>query len=155
MDLDGATIEQARRNAQDAGVDERVSFHVADAAGLEEPGHRYELVCLFDTLHELSRPVEALRACRALKAPAGAVLVLESRVAEAFRVPADEIERFQYATSVLHCLPAGLVGDSAVGTGTVMRPAVVRAIARDAGFGTIRGHDLENDRFHRLYQLAD
>jgi SAM-dependent methyltransferase len=150
-DLDPATIEAARRNAADAGVDDRVSFHVRDAA--EAPAGSYDLVCLFDALHEMSRPVEVLRTCRALRADTGAVVVMDAKVATAFTAPGDEIERFQYATSVLHCLPACLAGDDSAGTGTVMRPGTVREYARAAGFADARVLPVE-DRFHRLYHLT-
>jgi 2-polyprenyl-3-methyl-5-hydroxy-6-metoxy-1,4-benzoquinol methylase len=152
VDPDGAAVDEARRHAAEAAVDGRVTFHVADAAALLGD-HEYDLVCLFDTLHEVALPVQALRVCRTLCGPRGTVLVLESRVGEAFTVPADEVGRFQYATSVLHCLPAGLVGDGAAGTGTVMRPAALRAWALDAGFATVASYDVD-DRFHRLYRLG-
>jgi SAM-dependent methyltransferase len=151
-DLDEAALAQAFDRAGAAGVADRVSFAHADAATVSTVDE-YDLVCVFDALHELARPVEALRACRKLCAPHGAVLVLDSRVADRLRVPGDEIERFQYATSVLHCLPAALVGTDAVGTGTVMRAPIVRAYARKAGFSTVRIFDLD-DRFHRLYRLT-
>jgi 2-polyprenyl-3-methyl-5-hydroxy-6-metoxy-1,4-benzoquinol methylase len=151
VDLDAESIAQARLNAAQAGVADRVSFHVADAATLAG-GRDYDLVCVFDAAHELARPVEVLRACRQLLAPAGAVLLLESRISDTCRVPADDLERFQYATSVLHCLPAGMVGEGAVGTGTVLRPAVVRSYAREAGFGSVQAYDF-GDGFHRFYRL--
>lgn len=152
VDLDGGAVDQAARNARDRGVADRMTFRVADAAVLAgQPG--YDLVCLFDALHELGRPVDALRACRALCHPGGAVLVLDAQVADGWRVPGNEIERFQYATSVLHCLPAALYGDGAEGTGTVLRPATVRQFAADAGFSAIREFDLP-DRFHRWYRLS-
>ncbi len=151
VDTDDAVIEEARDRAAEAGVADRVSFRAADVTGAALAGE-YDLVCLFDTLHELAHPVAALGACRALRSRSGAVLVLESGAAEAGRAPADDIERFQYATSVLHCLPAGLVGKGAAGTGTVMRPERVRGYAREAGFAAVRSFEL-NDRFHRLYRL--
>ena len=151
VDLDQPAVERARQHADEAGVSGRTRFLAADAGSLTGAG-QYDLVCVFDALHEMARPVQVLRACRALCGPDGAVLLLESQVAERFAAPAGEIERFQYATSVLHCLPAGLAGDGAVGTGTVMRPGVVRSYARKAGFGAVRGYELD-DRLHRLYRL--
>ena len=151
VDLDAESVAEAERNAAQAGVGDRVSCLIADAAALT--GARdYDLVCVFDAAHELARPVEVLRACRELLAPAGTVLVLESRVGDTSQAPAGDLERFQYATSVLHCLPAGMVGEAAAGTGTVMRPALVRAYARDAGFGAVRAYDF-GDGFHQLYRL--
>jgi SAM-dependent methyltransferase len=153
FDIDEAVVAQASDRARQAGVGERVSFAVTDAAMMADAAGTVELVLLLDTLHELARPVEALRACRRLCSGSGVVVVLESRIPDDSRTPGDEIERFQYATSVLHCLPAALVGEDAVGTGTVMRAAIVRRYAVEAGLLTCRSIDLD-DRFHRLYLLS-
>jgi SAM-dependent methyltransferase len=151
FDVDGPTLEAARRNAADRGVADRVVFEVHDAAD-PPPAGVHDLVCLFDALHELARPVEVLRRCRALSA-GGTVLVMDARVAEAFDAPADEIERFQYATSVLHCLPACLAEQPSAGTGTVLRPGMVRDYAAAAGFSRVEVIPID-DRFHRLYRLV-
>lgn len=147
-------IARARANAAAAGLEDRVAFEVGDAGAVPpERAGVHDVVCLFDALHELGRPVEILRACRALAAPAGGVLILDARVARAFHAPADEIERFQYTTSVLHCLPACLADEPSHGTGTVLRPAVVAGFARQAGFTSCDELAIA-DRFHRLYWLV-
>lgn len=153
MDFDPDAIDSARRHAADAGVDDRVEFEVCEASDPPLAG-RYDLVCLFDALHEISHPVAVLRACRSLRGPQGTVLVMDAKVATAFIAPGDDVERFQYCTSVLHCLPAALVGEGSTGTGTVLRPQMVRALAKDAGFGGVTILP-ESDRFHRLYRLID
>lgn len=142
VDPDAETRSLAARNASEAGVPERVTFR---AALEEEP---YDLVCLFDTLHELPAPAEVLAGCRTALDPDGVMLVLDARVAPEFTAPGDEIERFQYATSVLHCLPAA----EATGTGTVLRPAQVSELAAEAGFAGMTELPID-DRFHRLYRL--
>jgi SAM-dependent methyltransferase len=153
VDADADTLGMAEDNAKEAGCAHRVRFVHADVAGWRDPDG-FDLVGVFDTLHELTRPVPALRACRALRAADGAVLVLDARTADRFAAPGDEIERFQYATSVLHCLPASLVEDGAPAIGTVLRAPQVREFARQAGFGRVSAYDL-TDRFHRLYRLDD
>lgn len=35
----------------------------------------------------------------------------------------DDLERFYYGFSVLHCLPVGMVGEGAAGTGKPKAPA--------------------------------
>ncbi|MET9266673.1 methyltransferase domain-containing protein [Amycolatopsis sp. NPDC004079] len=153
FDVDAECLEQARRNAADAGVAERTEFRVQDIeAAADELTGRFDLVCVLDVLHELPRPVPTLRTCRCLRSPDGAVLVMDARVRDAFTAPADEVERFQYATSVLHCLPACLADPPSAGTGTVMRADDVRAFARDAGFAEVDVLPVE-ERFHRLYRL--
>jgi hypothetical protein len=87
-----------------------------------------------------------------LLADGGVVLVADERTAESFEGPADDLERLYYGFSILHCLPVGMVGEGAVGTGTVMRPATVDAYARDAGFAEVEVAPIENDiwRFYLL-----
>jgi 2-polyprenyl-3-methyl-5-hydroxy-6-metoxy-1,4-benzoquinol methylase len=152
LDMDPAMIELARQNAAAAGVGDRVTFEARDGGDPTLAGS-YDLVCLFDALHELPRPVAVLRACAALRAPGAGVLLMDARVGDRFTAPADEIERFQYTTSVLHCLPACLAEQPSAETGTVMRASQVRAFAAEAGFTRVELLPAD-DRFHRLYWLV-
>jgi hypothetical protein len=81
-------------------------------------------------------------------------MVMDERVAESFSAPADEIERLMYGWSTLVCLPDGMAHPDSVGTGTVMRPAMLERYARAAGFGGVEILPVEHDfwRFYRLRQ---
>ena len=59
-DVDAAAIETAKANAKAAGVADRVSFYVKSAY---DPGLKgdYELCTGYEMLHDLSRPVDALK----------------------------------------------------------------------------------------------
>ncbi len=98
IDADPRSLMDARAHAVAAGVDGRVRFVEGDAAALG--GGPYELVLILETLHDLPRPVEALRAARAATVTGGAVLVADERVADAFAAPGDEVERMMYGWSV-------------------------------------------------------
>jgi len=150
FDLDGPSIERARRNAAEAGVADRVSFQVRDAA--EATAGSYQLVAVFEAIHDLARPVDVLRAMRGLVADDGAVLVVDEKVADQFAAPGDEVERLMYTYSVLCCLPVGLSEWPSAGTGTVMRAATLRRYAREAGFTDVEVLPIEHDvlRFYRL-----
>jgi hypothetical protein len=54
---------------------------------------------------------------------------------------------------VLHCLPVGMVGDNAAGTGTVMRPDTVRRYVSQAGFTQFEILPIK-DKFWRFYLLT-
>ena len=152
FDVDGPSIELARANAEMHGLSARVKFHQRDAADHELAG-RYDLVCAFEMIHDLSQPVEVLRTMRQLSAEGATVLVMDERVAETFTAPGDEIERLMYAYSVLCCLPAGLSESPSAGTGTVMRPDTLRRYAQEAGFQDVEILPIEHD-FFRLYRLV-
>lgn len=151
FDLDDAAVDQARRNAETSGVADRVTFRAADAA---DPGFsgRYDLATIFEALHDMSRPVEALRAARSLVAEGGWVLVADELVAERFAVPAGDRERYTYGWSVVSCLPDAMGDPGTAATGAVMRPATLRSYALEAGFRDVRVLPIETEywRFYRL-----
>ena len=150
--MDAASIEAARQHLAGTGLEERVRFDLRDAAD-EELAGSYDLVYIHEALHDMSYPVEVLSACRALLAHGGSVIVADERVPDEFDPPSDELERFYYGFSVFHCLPVGMVGDNAAGTGTVMRTETVRQYADQAGFGRFEILPIEND-FYRFYLMA-
>jgi SAM-dependent methyltransferase len=152
-ELDEASVELATRNAEEAGVADRVTFHARDAGDPELAGS-YDLVTVFEALHDMSRPVEVLRALRGLVSEGGTVLVMDERVADAFTAPGDEVERLMYTYSILCCLPVGLSDTPSAGTGTVMRTDTLRRYAAEAGFADVEVLPIEHEifRFYRLRQ---
>ena len=71
VDLDEASVTEARRTAAEAGVADRVSFAVADAA--VPAGSGVDLVTIFEALHDMADPVGVLAAARAALAEGGSV----------------------------------------------------------------------------------
>ncbi|MDQ3429973.1 MAG: methyltransferase domain-containing protein [Actinomycetota bacterium] len=151
FDLDEYSIELAQRNLAGTDLAGRVSFEVRDAA---DPVSRkgYDLVTVFEAIHDMSSPVEALREMRGLLADGGSVIVADERVAESFTAPGDEVERLMYGWSVLHCLPVGMSDQPSAATGTAMRPETLREYALAAGFRDVEILSIEND-FWRFYRL--
>jgi SAM-dependent methyltransferase len=152
IDVDPASIEDARRTVAASGLADRVRPAVHDASDPELAG-RYDVVTIFEALHDMNHPVEALRAALNLLTHDGSVVIGDERVAERFDAPGDEIERFNYGWSVLHCLAVGMLDQDSAGTGTVMRPDTVRAYAMEAGFGQVEVLAIEHD-FWRFYRLV-
>jgi hypothetical protein len=151
LDLDPGSIADARRHAEEAGLNGRLRFMQGDAADLAGQGP-YDLILMLEALHDLARPVEALAAARAALADDGTVLVVEERVADRFTAPGDGLERMMYGWSVVHCLPTQLVEAPSAATGTVMRADAVRGFAAGAGFAGVEIMPVESD-FFRLYRL--
>jgi SAM-dependent methyltransferase len=151
LDLDEDVIEVAREHARESGVQDRVTFSVADAT---DPGfaHRYDLVTVLEALHDMARPVEALRAAREMLAEGGSVVIADERVGEEFTASADERERYAYGWSVISCLPSAMGDPETAATGTVMRSSTLRRYAEEAGFGAVEILPIEDEdwRFYRL-----
>ncbi|MGE3286324.1 MAG: class I SAM-dependent methyltransferase [Pseudonocardia sp.] len=152
-DTDAPSIAQARRNAAEAGVGDRVRFHLTDPAVAAAAGERYDAVFAFECIHDLPDPVAVLTSMRALAGQAAPVIVMDERVAETFSAPGDDIERLMYGYSLVCCLADGMAHEHSVGTGTVMRPSTLRDYAVGAGYAGVDVLDVEND-FFRFYRLA-
>jgi 2-polyprenyl-3-methyl-5-hydroxy-6-metoxy-1,4-benzoquinol methylase len=150
-DLDEASIAAAQRDAETAGVADRVRFEVRDAADPAITGD-YDLVMAIEMLHDVPDPVGILRTMKKLAGANGIVLVVDERTEDSFTVPTNEMERFFYAFSTLHCLAVSLQ-DGGAGTGTVIRSDTLRQYASDAGFSSVDVLDVEHPQF-RLYRLG-
>jgi 2-polyprenyl-3-methyl-5-hydroxy-6-metoxy-1,4-benzoquinol methylase len=151
LDIDEASIAVAQRNVSDAGLSERVRPAVHDASAPKLPG-RYDLVTIFEALHDMNHPIEALRATRTSLTEMGCVIVADEKVAERFTPNGDELERFNYGWSVLHCLAVGMLDAHSAGTGTVLRTDTLRRYAADAGFTRVDVLPINNP-FWRFYRL--
>lgn len=149
VDMDPASVDEARKAAAEAGVADRVSFTVADAARHDTP-ERYDLVTCFEILHDTGDPVGTLRNALRLLAPGGRVLIGDDRGAEAFTAPGEPYERLLYGFSVLHCLPATRAEDHVHAHGTVVRPADALGWIAEAGFTHGEVLDIDNEMW-RFY----
>jgi 2-polyprenyl-3-methyl-5-hydroxy-6-metoxy-1,4-benzoquinol methylase len=151
-DLDEASVELAQANVAESEVADRVTVQLRDAGDPELAGS-YQLVTVFEAVHDMSRPVEVLRSLRGLVAEDGAVIVMDERVADTFTAPGDEVERIMYTYSILCCLPVGRSETPSAATGTVMRADTLRRYATEAGFAEVEVLPIKHDvfRFYRLH----
>jgi SAM-dependent methyltransferase len=149
-DIDAPSVEMARRNAAEAGLADRVSFH--HACGEELTG-AFDAVFAFECVHDMPRPVEVLAAVRQAIKPDGAVIIMDEAVADEFTAPGDELERLMYGFSLFVCLPDGMSSPPSVGTGTVMRVSTLASYARKAGFEGVEVLPIEDFGFWRFYRL--
>jgi precorrin-6B methylase 2 len=151
FDLEPDVIAAARENAREAGVADRVTFSITDASD-PAPAIGYDLVTIFEALHDMSRPVDALRAALAMLPPEGCVVVGDELVEDEFTAPASDLERYNYGWSVVSCLPDAMGDPQTRATGAVMRPSVLRQYALEAGFRDVEVLPIQTGywRFYRL-----
>ncbi|WP_265522981.1 class I SAM-dependent methyltransferase [Oerskovia flava] len=153
VDVDTPSIAAARTNARDAGLTDRVTFHQADAA--ESLGAEpFDAAFAFECVHDMPRPVEVLEGVRRAVRPDGVVVVMDEAVADDLQAPGDDVERVMYGYSILFCLPDGLSSSPSAGTGTVIRPPVLRRYALEAGFTGVEVLPIEDFAFFRFYRLT-
>ena len=151
VDLDQTSVTEARTQAAQSGVADRVTFVVGDAAQVNVEA-RFDLVTVFEALHDMGDPEGTLRAVRGLLADDSSVLVADERVADTFTAPGDPTERFMYGWSILHCLPATLAEHPVEATGTVLRAPTVARWAAAAGFTRFEVLAIDNP-FWRFYRM--
>lgn len=151
FDVDGPSILAAREHAEREGVSERVRFHHIDGNDIDGE-NRYDLVTLFECVHDMPDPVSVLTKAKEIVKEDGLVMVMDEAVGEVFGERNDEVERLMYGFSLFVCLPDGMSHEGSVGTGTVMRPSTLASYAKEAGFEGVSVLPIENELW-RFYSL--
>jgi 2-polyprenyl-3-methyl-5-hydroxy-6-metoxy-1,4-benzoquinol methylase len=126
------SIETARARAHEAGVADRVSFHVAPAAGYK--GGEYDLVTMFDCLHDMGDPVGAARHVRSTLGPDGTWMIVEPNAADRTEDNFNPVGRAYYAFSTLLCTPASLSQEVGLALGAQAGESRIREVVQGAGF---------------------
>jgi SAM-dependent methyltransferase len=135
-DYHEASIEHARRAAERAGVADRVSFEVATADGFG--GEGYDLVCIFDALHDMGDPLGAALRVRQALAPDGTWLVVEPLAGDGLGENLNPVGRIFYAASTSLCVPNALSQGGRYALGAQAGEARLSEVLADAGFSRVR-----------------
>lgn len=130
------SIEAAREAAVQAGVNQRARFDVASAKGF--PGEGYDLVCLFDALHDMGDPVGAARRIRQALTPDGTLLLVEPNAGNALEDNLNPVGRTFYGLSTVICTPGSLAQDVGLGLGAQAGERQLTNVLREAGFTHVR-----------------
>ena len=136
VDYHGPSIEAARARARTAGVEDRVTFQTASATGYDE--HNFDLICLFDSLHDLGDPVAALAHARRALRPDGVLMIVEPHAGDHIEDNLHPIGRAFYSASTLVCTPCSLSQETGRALGAQAGEAQLREVVTDAGFRFFR-----------------
>lgn len=131
-----ASIEAARRNAAEAGVEARVHFQAATSA--DYPGNNYGLVCFFDCLHDMGNPVAAARYAGEVLAPGGTVMVIEPFANDRVEDNLSPVARLYYAASTTLCCAHAVSEGGHLVLGAQAGEARLSEVFRNAGFSHFR-----------------
>jgi SAM-dependent methyltransferase len=135
FDYHDASIAAARVRAVDAGVESNVSFEVA---GAKDFTGQYDLLCLFDCLHDMGDPVGAARWVRQALRPGGSVLLVEPAGSDRPEDSHHALGRLFYACSTAICLPGSLAQEGRLGLGNQAGPSRLVELLHEAGFTSVR-----------------
>jgi ubiquinone/menaquinone biosynthesis C-methylase UbiE len=130
------SIELARKKVAEAGVGDRVSFEVSTAQTFTGTG--YDLVAMFDCLHDMGDPVGAARRVREALAPDGTWLLVEPAASDVVEENFNPVGRLYYAGSTFLCVPNSMSQEGGYALGAQAGEAAIREVAQRAGFTRFR-----------------
>jgi SAM-dependent methyltransferase len=133
-DYHEGSIATARSRAEEAGIGDRVRFEMAPAASF--PGTGYDLVTMFDCLHDMGDPVGAARHVRESLAADGTWMIVEPAAADRVEDNLNPIGRAYYGFSTLLCTPCSLSQEVGLALGAQAGEARIREIVTNAGFSS-------------------
>ncbi len=135
-DYHAQSIQTAGLRAEQAGVSDRVRFEVEPAAAYT--GEGYDLVAMFDCLHDMGDPVGAARHVRDTLAPDGTWMIVEPAAGDRVEDNLNPIGRAYYGFSTLLCTPASLSQDVGLALGAQAGEARLRETVTAGGFTRFR-----------------
>lgn len=136
FDYHAPSIERAREAASAAGVGDRATFEVAAAKDYRAQG--YDLVTMFDCLHDMGDPVGAGAHVRETLAADGSWMLVEPFAHDHLHSNLNPVGRVYYAASTMICTPASAAQEVGLCLGAQAGEARLREVARQAGFTRFR-----------------
>src|SRR5262249_43528737 len=130
-DYHEGSIETARKRAEAARVADRVTFEAAPAGGF--PGSGYDLVTMFDCLHDMGDPVGAARHVYDVIDEDGTWMIVEPAAGDRVEDNLNPIGRTYYGFSTLLCTPASLSQEVGLALGAQAGEARIRAVVVAGG----------------------
>jgi SAM-dependent methyltransferase len=135
-DYHDGSIETARSRARDAGVSDRVRFQTGEAAS--DHGEGYDLVTMFDCLHDMGDPVGAARQVHKMLAPDGTWMIVEPMAGDRVEDNLNPVGRAFYGFSTFLCTPASLSQEVGLALGAQAGEARIGDVVTGAGFTRFR-----------------
>jgi SAM-dependent methyltransferase len=136
FDYHEQSIERAREAAKEAGVADRIKFAVA--AAKDYPGSGYDLVCVFDCLHDMGDPVGASAHVLQTLADDGTWMIVEPFANDRVEDNLNPVGRVFYGASTVICTPASLSQEVGLALGAQAGEARLTEVLKEGGFTRVR-----------------
>jgi SAM-dependent methyltransferase len=136
FDYHEASIEHACQAASEAGLDGRVRFEVASAK--QYPGDDYDLVAMFDCLHDMGDPVGAAAHVLQTLGPDGTWMIVEPFAGDRLEDNLNPVGRVYYGGSTLVCTPASRAQEVGLALGAQAGERRLREVVTAGGFTRFR-----------------
>lgn len=136
FDFHQPSIAEARNHAREHGLNDRIRFEAVAAKDIEETG--FDLITMFDCLHDMGDPAGCALHMRRILAPGGTWMVVEPNAGDS---PADNMNpvgRLFYNASTMICVPTSLDQEVGTGLGAQAGERRLSEVIRSGGFGSVR-----------------
>jgi len=131
LDFHEASIVEARKHSQPENLD-NLRFDVSLAKEL--PG-KYDLVTIFDCLHDMGDPVGGMKHVRESLNEGGSCLIVEPMAGDSLSDNLNPVSRLYYSASTMVCVPTSLAQETGAALGAQAGEKRLREIVMDgAGF---------------------
>lgn len=136
FDYHRESVQEANERARRAGVADRCRFEVASAKDF--PGRHYDLVTIFDALHDMGDPAGASQHVLTTLAPGGSWMIVEPYAGDRIEENLNPVGRAYYAGSTMICTPCSLAQEVGLALGAQAGEARMREVVMGAGFTRFR-----------------
>ena len=136
FDYHEPSIAHARETAKKAGLGERVRFEVASAKTY--PGKDYDLVTVFDCLHDMGDPVGASAHVKQSLRKDGSWMIVEPFANDRLEDNLNPVGRIVYAASTFICTPASRSQEVGACLGAQAGEERLRGVVSEGGFSKFR-----------------
>jgi SAM-dependent methyltransferase len=136
FDYHPESIEHARSAAREAGLEDRASFEIATAKDF--PGTGYDLVAMFDCLHDMGDPVGAAQHVLGALQEDGTWLIVEPFAHDRLEDNLNPVGRVFYSASTMVCTPASRDQEVGLALGAQAGEERLRKVVSDGGFTRFR-----------------
>ncbi|MCH7894565.1 MAG: methyltransferase domain-containing protein [Proteobacteria bacterium] len=136
FDFHEPSIEHAREQARAAGVESNTDFKVFTAK--EYPGKDYDLVAIFDALHDMGDPVGASKHIANSLADGGTFMLVEPFAGDSLEENIHPLGQIYYSFSTMICVPASRSQEVGLGLGAQAGQKRLTEVLNEGGFSQVR-----------------
>jgi ubiquinone/menaquinone biosynthesis C-methylase UbiE len=134
-DLHPESIEASNKHAAEHGL-KNLRFEIATAQDF--PGQGFDVVTIFDALHDMGDPVGACKHIKQSLAPDGTLMVVEPRAGDTLAENINPVGRVYYAASTMICTPGAISQRGGMALGAQAGEKKLKEVFTAGGFTKVR-----------------